>query len=348
MSLDQGPRDETLIRRDRSANSAPRPSLRSRASGEGVPKQGLGTRRIDRATISLLPRSTADCLDMAVMFFGRHLRTILGLCLAFMVPAGALVYGLSYVYEIDVRVALIVAFLATSPLGVLLVSRTAAGAFGGPSPPAPLAEGEGNGVRTGGVPHMKTLLGLLNSAMFLRGFLAVGPTLCLFPVNPGMVLIGVLMGLIGLWAAMRFGFRAEQVCLADLEDGSKQHRTTSLIREEAGDLMFRAGSIGLFCLGLWLAMFVTLDLVAHLLFGFPIFLGRVFAGPDGMFSDGYFVELMVYDPLVLTAVTVTGFPVYALGRLAWFFCYIDLRVRRDCWDMELEFAQEAQRLQGAA
>ena len=29
--------------------------------------------------------------------------------------------------------------------------------------------------------------------------------------------------------------------------------------------------------------------------------------------------------------------------LAWFFAYVDLRIRRDCWDLELALAEEAQR-----
>ena len=42
-----------------------------------------------------------------------------------------------------------------------------------------------------------------------------------------------------------------------------------------------------------------------------------------------------------------AFLVYPIGRLAWFFCYIDVRVRRDCWDMELSIIQEAERLENA-
>lgn len=293
--------------------------------------------KIEQAAISLVPRSATNCLDMAVMFFGRHLKSLLGLCLAFVVPTGALVYGLSYWYEIDVRIALAVVLLATSPLGVLLICGASQSAFG---------ETFTSGLWKALQPT--TLFGVLASGCLLRGLLVIGAGLCLFPVNPGLVLSGFLIGLIGVWAALRFGFRAEQTCLARLDDVPQQHRTDTLIRQEAGDLAFRAGAIVLFCLGLWLVMFVTADVLSQLLFGWPILLGRVFAGDGATFAGRYLVELIVHDPRVLTAMSVTALPIYAVGRLAWFFCYIDIRVRRDCWDMELQLSREANRLQGAA
>jgi hypothetical protein len=32
-------------------------------------------------------------------------------------------------------------------------------------------------------------------------------------------------------------------------------------------------------------------------------------------------------------------------RLAWLFAYVDVRIRRDLWDLELQFVQEARRLE---
>jgi hypothetical protein len=39
--------------------------------------------------------------------------------------------------------------------------------------------------------------------------------------------------------------------------------------------------------------------------------------------------------------------VYPIARFAWFFCYIDLRVRGDFWDLELRFEKEVERLREA-
>ena len=36
--------------------------------------------------------------------------------------------------------------------------------------------------------------------------------------------------------------------------------------------------------------------------------------------------------------------IYPVIRLAWMLSYIDLRIRRDCWDVALKIDQEAERL----
>jgi hypothetical protein len=56
------------------------------------------------------------------------------------------------------------------------------------------------------------------------------------------------------------------------------------------------------------------------------------------------MQFLWSDPIVVTAALAVAFLVYPIGRLAWFFCYMDVRVRRDCWDMELLIIQEAERL----
>ena len=64
-------------------------------------------------------------------------------------------------------------------------------------------------------------------------------------------------------------------------------------------------------------------------------------------SFKYTMRFFWGDPVVVTAVLAVALLVYPIGRLAWFFCYIDVRVRRDCWDMELQMLQEAERLEPA-
>ena len=88
--------------------------------------------RIDQATISLQPRNTLHCIDLAVRFYGRHLVTILGLWLLVTVPACGLVYELAAHSEYDLRMALFVGYFATFPLGTLLISGAAPNAFGEP------------------------------------------------------------------------------------------------------------------------------------------------------------------------------------------------------------------------
>ena len=54
--------------------------------------------------------------------------------------------------------------------------------------------------------------------------------------------------------------------------------------------------------------------------------------------------LMTTDPRVLAMLTAFILLVYPIGRLAWFFTYIDLRVRLDCWDMELRMTEVSENL----
>jgi hypothetical protein len=51
---------------------------------------------------------------------------------------------------------------------------------------------------------------------------------------------------------------------------------------------------------------------------------------------------------VVSALSATAWLVYPLARLAWFFCYLDARIRKEGWDVELAFRIEAGRLQPAS
>jgi len=279
--------------------------------------------RVDAATISLEPRTAAGCLDLAVMFYGRHLRSILGLWLLVAVPACTMVYLLCSHFEVGLWMPALMLWFTTSILGVLLALVAVPAAFGEPFRvtelvrrlewPAPL---------------------LLLRGLMLR--IAEGLGLCL-AVVPGILI------------AIRTGFFVEQASLEKMERRQHDQRTAVLVREETGELFGRGFTICTYCLMLSGVLFVTLDLLVWLLLGEPILLGRlleVLQAGDAVAEE--LGRLLWRDPLVQTALTAIGLLVYPIGRLAWFLCYVDLRVRRDCWDVELEFVQEARRLKGSA
>lgn len=271
--------------------------------------------RLDHATFALVPRSTADCLDMAVMFYGRHLFSIAQLCCWVALPCGAAAYYLARFEEFNILVALPIVFVGTSPLGLLLITTTAASAFGEPfrfrdslrrfgwRAPWDLIEGFGI--------QVLTILGLM---------------LCLFP---------------GLWFAARTGFRIEQSTLSRLEKHLHDRRTSDLVASQIGELMIRICWIAAFCALTFIVLFVTTDWFGSILFGFP----NMFAAMVDDTADPMMV--LRSDPLRIVLATVVGLFVFPIGRLAWFFCYIDLRVRLDLWDMELRFLQEKRRLENA-
>lgn len=284
--------------------------------------------RFDRATISLVPRSTANCLDLAVLFCGHHLKPVLQLWLLFAIPCCGLVYVLSRRIESGLPVAGLVLLLATGPMGVLLISGAAPATFGEPFKLSRL-------LKRFAADGKMTLLHVL----LMRLGIGVGLVFCLIPAAL----------LTAYW-----GFRTEKSMLSSLHEHLQDRRTEELVKTEFADLFIRGMLIGLFCALLWLVMFVTADMACNLLFGFPILLGRLqeMIDPEDL---GYYMEawgtdiayLLWSDPRVLAALTATGLLVYPIGRLAWYFCYIDLRVRRDCWDIELQFLQTARRLESA-
>jgi hypothetical protein len=262
---------------------------------------------------------------MAFVFLHRFFAPLALLWGMVAVPACLVVYYLVDRFEYDLRLAWIVFFFATGPMGVLLVAGGARASFGeSPAWPAVWRSLGWRGVR------------LLIRSLVLRCATAAGLVFLIVP---------------GLWLAIRYGFMAEQAVLSNMDRHLSDRRTDELIKGELFDLLLRALRIDLFCKLLWLSLFLTLDLGCQFLLGFPILLGRLHVDVEYM---GGLVEAIEYlfsffwnDPRVVTAMLLTAFAVYPFGRLAWYFCYIDLRVRRDCWDMELQILQEAERLDGS-
>ena len=279
--------------------------------------------RFDRAAIGLTPRSVSNCLDLALVILREYLGAILGIWALIALPTCALIYCLVNYYEFDLRFAAVAGFIASSPMGVLLIAGVAPSAFGEPFTVTSALKS----LRRSGVL-------LLIKALLARIPIGIGLMLCVFP---------------GIWIGARLGFLAEQEVLGHLAQHLKDRRVKDLMRGAMEDLIGRLIGITAFCCLLAVMVFVTLDWASAFLFGFPILRGRMHF--DFNYSEEFDHALRYYcsffwsDPRVVTALLATGLLVYLLGRLAWFLCYIDLRVRRDCWDMELQLIHEAQRLE---
>jgi hypothetical protein len=279
--------------------------------------------RFDQAAISLEPRSTSNCLDLAVCFLRQYLAPIAGLWATVAVPSCVLVYLLIDRYEFKLPLAILVLFVATSPLGVLLVSGAAPAAFGEPF------TFRGTWARLG-----RRGVGLLARGLALRVAIAAGAMLFFFP---------------GWYLLVRTGFFVEQAVLSKMARHLHDRRADELLKGEIGDLFLRSWGIFLFCTLLWLVMLLTADFLSSHLLGLPLLMGRL--GLDFSYLEqagdaiGYSARFLWGDPIVVTAALAAALLVYPIGRLAWFFCYVDVRVRRDCWDVELQILQEGERLQ---
>ena len=100
--------------------------------------------------------------------------------------------------------------------------------------------------------------------------------------------------------------------------------------------------------GRWLALgmlvfglFVILELFSSLLLGVPIVTGRT---SDFRSIENELIRLLTLDPLFVTVLHFLLWMVYPVIRLAWFFCYLDVRIQKEGWDVDLDFRIEAQRL----
>jgi len=93
-------------------------------------------------------------------------------------------------------------------------------------------------------------------------------------------------------------------------------------------------------------LFLILDFLATALFNSPIFFEKAFDSYRN-FGDR-FSQLVNDDPKVLTAIQLTLWLPYPVIRLAWFFCYLDQRIRNECWDLQLQFRAEAVRIEELA
>ena len=297
--------------------------------------------RFEHINLALVPRKAANCLDLAIRFYGRCLIPILKLWAVIALPACALVYCLSYYFLLDLRMALTVAFFASSPMGVLLTWNSALFTFGN-------TQGMGSLRRQS---HVR-MIPLMLRCLFDRALFFVGPGLLFFSGN----LIG-LLGFIyiffpGILFLIRPGFRVEQAVLdyagvASPQGDSHDHRTKDLISNNFGQLFGRGLATFLLCYVLTLILFLTFDYLCYTLLEFPILIGQIPYLLDPKTIDESMVNivlLMTSDPRVLSVLTGFILLVYPIGRLAWFFTYIDLRVRLDCWDMELRMTEVSQNL----
>lgn len=281
--------------------------------------------KFEQATLALRPRTVAQCLDLSMILLREFALPFLRLWLTIALPACAGTFLAVRYFDADLRLALLVFWFATAPCGILLVSAAAPSAFG----------------------ESPTVRGVFRSLW--RG----SSVILLLKVLASRVLaalLGALWVVPGFLWLVRTGFLSEQLILSQLEKELPDRRTKELLKGEFLDLMFRAGIIWAYCLLIGGVLFVTLDLLAWSL-SFPILIGRIVQVLDFDYLQGTEIlvagiTLITSDSLTVTTLLGTALATYPLGRLAWMLCYIDLRVRRDCWDVELEIWHEARRLEG--
>ncbi len=280
--------------------------------------------KFEQTRVALEPRSAANCVDLALIFCGRHLGSLLGLWALFAVPLGLAAYLTARYTAWGWLGAGCFGFFGSAPFGVMLASGAARTTFGEEFTLRKLlADLRGDG------PWIARIVGL-------RFPLGMAALFCFLPC--------VLL-------AVRWGFLTESRALKELHQQRHDRRTKELVALEFMDLVLRGIGIGLFGCLFWLFAELTVEAVWTILFSQSLFFGRFGDLGSDLNNEASFAQyaehiwsLITNDPAVLTLHLMTGLAAYAVCRLAWFFCYIDLRVRLDCWDLELELLSESERL----
>lgn len=93
-------------------------------------------------------------------------------------------------------------------------------------------------------------------------------------------------------------------------------------------------------------LFVMLDVVGATVINMRSFFESAYSENVPFFDAA--TRLIYDDPQYLLMVHLALWIPYPIVRLAWFFCYLDQRIRNECWDLQLTCRAEAVRLEEAA
>ena len=273
--------------------------------------------RLEAATLALEPRSVGECIDLAVLFYRRHATELLSLSLLFgAIPVAAGVFGASSGIG---WLASGLLFVFVSPfLGAAVVAGAGHHVFG-----------EEFTIRNA-LRHVTTRLGTL-VLLLPAARLAYG------------AVSAMCWGLLTVPVATRYGFLSEVLILEQLRGSRALKRLDEILRNSFLETCGRYATILAFTFCVGLTLFLLFDLGAQFLFATPILMARV----SWAVAAEDIANLLAYDPLLVGVLSATWWLVYPLARLAWFFCYLDARVRKEGWDVEIELRVEARRLSHA-
>jgi hypothetical protein len=270
--------------------------------------------RLEDATLALEPRTVGAAIDLALLFYRKNAAKLLALSVLFGgVPVAVAGYrathGDGWIW------AVILFFFGSAFLGSAIVAGAGHHVFGEEFTLS-------NTLRQFGR-HIRSLLFWLPLARIGMGLTAA-----------------MCWGLLWVPLAARYGFLSEVLILEQLRGRKIGKRLEEILRSTHVEACGRYFAILSFALLVSTVLFFFLDLGSQLLFGVPILLARV------SWAVAYedVTNLLAYDPLLVVTLASTWWLVYPLARLAWFFCYLDARIRREGWDVEIAFRLEARRI----
>ncbi len=275
--------------------------------------------KLDAVIFAIEPRSVGGCIDLAVVFVREHLLSIFKLLIWFALPSVVLTWWLIAQQEWTLSGCLLLFAIESPFFSAALVGAAGQRVFG-----------ERFSARKG--------IWLLWKRLFFYTFLILVLKTITFFAFFLLIIPAYLI-------ATRYGFLAEVLFLEGCPARKYETRLTDLTSHKFIGLVGRLTTIMLFFSLSLTALFILIDLTSGTLFGYPILIGRM-SGLEH-FQEEMFV-LLNHDPRVATVLVSLMWLIYPVTRLAWMFCYLDVRIRREGWDIELDFRVEAKRIEATA
>lgn len=265
---------------------------------------------LESVSIPIEPRTTGGCLDMAMQFQRLHLRPVLVATAILAVPGLVATYYLATVTDSGLLWGLLL-FYALSPI---------VGSW--------LCVGAGRAVFGDAFRVRDVLLDYGRHALRLT-FL-----LWWYRAASLVAHIGVVTGVM---VAVRGASLPEAVLLEQLRGARLRHRLGELSRGIQSSPTMSFLGIWIYTLGATVSLFLLAHFSSDLLLGAPLW----YHSGEGPAAA---LDRLTYDPVTVTALMACLWALYPVARLAWFFVYLDQRIRNECWDVELDFRREARRL----
>lgn len=265
---------------------------------------------LESVTIPIEPRTTGGCLDLAMRFQRMHLRAVFGATALLGLPALVATYTLATVTDHGLLWGLLL-FYGLSPI---------VGAW--------LAVGAGRRVFGDDF-----ALGLV-----LReyGRMAFRLTLHLWWYR--VLTLAAHLGIVtGVLVAVRAASLPEAALLEQLRGTRLRHRLGELTRGVQTSPVMSYVTIWTYTLLSVCSLFLLAQFASEQLLGSPLW----YHAGEGVLAA---LDRLTYDPVAVTSLMACLWALFPVARLAWFFVYLDQRIRNECWDVELDFRREARRL----
>lgn len=273
--------------------------------------------KLENVSISVEERSFGRCIDMGMLFYREHLPSSLGILLVFALPFYLLA---SVILDLGGHVVhLLMLFTFIAPLGGASLIVAAGSRVFGETFSATY------GLRALGKRFFTTLF-----LLFLRWLVFILFATCL--VVPAALIGG------------GFGYFAEVILLEQVPLGKISKRQSALVRGRFVELSYNFLILTFFYSLACIAVFIVLDFALGILVGYPLLISRWEFQID--FFDEELNYFLFYDRRTLFAFFGVAWFLYPIWRYAWFFGYLDQRIRKESWDLDLDFRLEAQRLKG--